>query len=86
MLELEKLVLPAGWEAAFYPGDSDCVVLTRYGKDGGCVTIDSHRRIYALGYGQPRFAAGAEKYAGRGWYQRIVDDAAKHLNDVMEKE
>ncbi len=49
----------------------------------GAMTVDFDSRRFGLGwtsgvYGQPQ----TDVYHGRGWQQRLVDDAVQHLQKI----
>jgi hypothetical protein len=76
--------LPDGWTSEYYSRPNDQVVLTRPGHQGGMVTVDFKRRIFATGMGSPRYCAvEGTVYRGREWRTRLVADAIAHLDDVM---
>ena len=64
--------------------DAECLCFMRPREvGGGFVTVDFERRIFSCGYGKPRDAASDTKYEGRGWKNRIIQDAIAHLESVM---
>jgi hypothetical protein len=72
---LQKVVMPSGWsiyDATALPG---CVVLRHDAY--GMTTIDTKRRLYAAGFAKPDPHKLTMTFSGRGWEQRIVNDAAE---------
>jgi hypothetical protein len=70
--------LPEGWTSEPY-WKGEVVLLEK--KDQGFVSINTERRVFAIGKGQP---VGAGTYCGRGWKQKILSDAMAALNRVWE--
>lgn len=74
--------LPKGWKQKEMV-DGTLVVSH---PDGGGVTINYTRRGFALGYGtwvKPNHDSG---YTGRGWRERLLNDAITALNEIYKDE
>ena len=67
-----QVKLPDGW--MMYPW-CEVWVLTR---GDGCVSVDFKKRSFAPGNASV-YTDESDKYTGRGWKQRLVDDAIKYL-------
>ncbi len=81
----DNIVLPGGWNMEDEPSNEDCVVLLPPNSLGcGAVTVNLKKRAFALGFGAFIFCCDSSaKYQGRGWKQRLIDDAVSHLKDVL---
>lgn len=86
-----KLKIPYGWRLEPYaPPDLDVLVLVTHGPRYA-TTIDFRDRCFRSGFstsGPPVGEAwsaigGWRRYDGRGWRQKIVDDAVAHLRGVL---
>lgn len=75
--------LPAGWTAEPYAASTPHLMIIST-PGGASVTIDSAGRTFGLGVDVPRRNAN-DRYTGRGWFNRLVDDAVKALQDVEVK-
>lgn len=72
-----------GWKHEWL-ADRHCVCIMRPREiGGGFVTVDFERRIFSTGYGKPRQGVTDTEYAGKGWKDRVVRDAIRHLERVM---
>lgn len=49
----------------------------------GYVSVDFKVRDYAIGITSV-YTNNCIKYTGRGWKQRLVDDAIKHLEEIND--
>lgn len=81
----DNIVLPDGWSVENEPGNEDCVVLLPPHSFGcGAVTVNLRKRAFALGFGAFSFCCdSSDKYQGRGWRQRLIDDAVSRLKDAL---
>lgn len=91
MPDLPKETLPDGWRwEPLYEHTEDVFVADNGATPSpGFVTVSFRKRKFALGRGEPhiwgRFEEGLydeSRYQGRGWRQRLVDDAVKALQTV----
>jgi hypothetical protein len=81
---MQGIKLRDGWTSELYPGREEFSVLRRPGEDGGFVTINFVRRIFAAGMVTPYQHVGNRKeYDGRGWRQLLVDDAMDWLDQYV---
>jgi hypothetical protein len=71
---IEKRI-PHGWRVSWAYSSSKRLIIEHA---FGAVTVDIDRRGFALGIVAmvPRYST---RYAGRGWRDRLVDDAVKAL-------
>lgn len=62
--------------------DRDCLAFkhTRFGY----VTVDLRRRIFSIGLGLPRSHITSVGYTGRGWKERLIQDAKNHLERIWD--
>lgn len=76
LADLVRLRLPDGWRCETIAGRRGIVVVTcRFGS----VTINMERREFCFGFnvlGRPR---NPLSYDGRGWRDRLIDDAVASL-------
>lgn len=85
----ESLRIPEGWALEELPREPDHVLLSTPSPGRYMVTIDFSRRGFRNGYSTTGRLVGDErnkertKYGGRGWRQKIVDDAIAHLQEVL---
>lgn len=77
---MTDLKLPDGWTSEHYVG---CGTSITWPAHGG-VTIDWERRGFRSGYSVTGALTSTAKYTGRGWKQRLVDDAVAWLRGVWE--
>lgn len=85
-LNVSKLTVPQGWTAEEVPGSRRQLAIGKPREaGGGFVTVDFERRVFGPGYGgfpSSRYIDIPMNYAGRGWQQRIVDDAVAWLTAI----
>jgi hypothetical protein len=72
--------LPEGWKKEDAPALGVVVSAPANFGGGGHVTIDEKRRNFTLGQCQV-FRRG--DYEGRGWKERLYNDAISHLKSVL---
>lgn len=82
------VVLPEGWTLEMLPRQPDYALLSapsgRY-----MVTLDFRKRGFRSGYSTTGLLVGEawnkkrKMYGGRGWRQKIVDDAVASLQEVL---
>jgi hypothetical protein len=85
-MDMAKINVPAGWKIEVVDGYG--IVVTRPADvGGGLVTIDPGQRAFTTGCCPMRFnnRIVPNAYSGRGWQQRLVDDAVQWLDKVMTK-
>jgi len=84
-----ELRVPEGWTLEALPRDPDHVLLSTPPPGSYVVTIDFRLRGFRTGYCTTGLLVGEawntkrKKYGGRGWQQKIVDDAVIHLREVL---
>lgn len=78
MNEMPGIKLPNGWHV--WPSGKDAFAIT---CGEGFVSIDFQKRSFELGH-TPVFTDRSDTYTGRGWKQRLVDDAIKHFDEVND--
>lgn len=71
--------VPAGWGVERLDQE---VILLRAPASGGMVTVDLARRGYRLGCVMHGTFATDTVYVGRGWAQRLVQDAAAAIVSI----
>lgn len=61
------------------------ILVTKNGESG-YVTVNLEARCYSLGYCDPRFSKyrSKAKYSGRGWQQKLINDAAAALAAALK--
>ena len=76
---------PEEWEVHACDSQPGCFALKQT-SFGGAVTVNFGRRWWNLGWGYstigkqtPGCTSNGKMYTGRGWQQRLVDDAAAAL-------
>ena len=70
---MTDIKLPDGWHT--WPTYKDALAIT---CGEGFVSIDFQKRAFEAGHTRV-FTDRSDIYTGRGWKQRLVDDAIKHL-------
>ncbi len=82
------VVVPEGWTLELLSRELDQALLRE--PSGLMATIDFRARGLRTGYSTTGRFIGEEwgkrrkEYGGRGWRQRLVDDAAAHLREVLQ--
>jgi len=69
------MTYPDGW-TPIHDWIKNCTVLC---GEPGLVTIDFGKRIFGRGAGQPGAWRDGIHYSGKGWQQRIIDDAVAYV-------
>lgn len=83
------LRVPDGWKLEEMPRDPDHLLITTPSPGVYFVTIDLALRGFRTGYSTTGLLVGEgwnkkrKKYGGRGWKQAVVDDAVKHLQELL---
>lgn len=75
--------LPAGWVCEDMAGHPDHMVIRS--PEGYMATVDLKLRCFRSGMsisGPGVIVFPAPKYVGRGWRNKLCDDAVKHLESV----
>lgn len=80
--------LPEGWTSEYSQG----VFMFTNSPTNGAVTVNFDRRWWNLGWGYsitsrriPGCASEGIKYCGRGWQQKLVDDAMAALLAAVQQ-
>lgn len=87
---MTALRIPEGWALEPLERDPDRALLSTPSPQRYMATIDFRERGIRSGYSTTGRFLGAEwnkprkKYRGRGWRQELVDDAVKHLREVLK--
>lgn len=82
---------PKGWSLEPLPRLPDYVLLTTPPPMRFMATIDFHARGFRTGYSISSKLVGEEwnkprkKYRGRNWKQALVNDAAAHLQTLIDE-
>lgn len=75
--------LPVGWHSEELSFAQTLVTMpSGEGGPGGYVTIDWARRGFRAGCSPSGRMVGSEKYAGRGWKEKLASDAVAWLQGV----
>lgn len=77
--------LPAGWASEDWGGQLvlKAPALVGHVPYAGYVTVDFSRRCFRSGSVTIGPAASQATYTGRGWRQRLIDDAVAWLQGVL---
>jgi hypothetical protein len=74
---MKGVKLPEGWHWEVWNGQ--CITLMPPPSVDGHVTINTYRRLIALGFTDPIKTSESPTYRGRGWRQHLVNDAVAQL-------
>lgn len=84
MTNTSKLAIPDGWTIRPMGQHGDQAIIQSSGPHAGMVTVDFERRVFRGGHSTAGRGHGPnEKPVGRGWNQKLVDEAVKWLRDAL---
>lgn len=77
-------ILPGGWTTEDL-GNSQLLISAPQGRITCSVTIDLRARGWRGGITRTGLLESRDRrYSGRGWRQRLIDDAVKYLQEVIK--